>query len=82
MKYALLIYPGTTGEAIGRMSEDEQRAIMSEYRALVQEPGVFSAEQLRSAESATTVRVEEGKTLTLDGVPKSLATSSLVVVPA
>jgi hypothetical protein len=67
MKYALLIYPGTTIEAIGRMSEDEQRAIMSEYGALVQEPGVFSSEQLHPAESATTVRVEDGKTTTTEG---------------
>jgi hypothetical protein len=67
MKYALLIYPGTTIEAIGRMSEDEQRAIMREYGALVQEPGVFSSEQLHPAESATTVRVEDGKTTPTDG---------------
>jgi hypothetical protein len=67
MKYALLIYPGTTIEAIGRMSEDEQRAIMSEYGALVQEPGVFSSEQLHTAESATTVRVEDGRTITTEG---------------
>jgi hypothetical protein len=67
MKYALLIYPGTTIEAIGRMSDDEQRAIMSEYGALVQEPGVFSSEQLHPAESATTVRVEDGKTITTEG---------------
>jgi hypothetical protein len=60
VKYALLIYPGTMREAMGRLSENEQRAIMAEYRALAQEPGVFSSEQLHPGDTATTVRVENG----------------------
>jgi hypothetical protein len=67
MKYALLIYPGTTGEAIGRLSEDERMAVMGEYRALGQESGVYSAQQLHPADTATTVRVEDGQTLTSNG---------------
>jgi hypothetical protein len=66
MKYALLIYPGRA-EEYEQLPEEEQRSILGEYMALVQEPGVFGAEQLQPAESATTVRVEDGKTLTTDG---------------
>jgi hypothetical protein len=40
---------------------------VAEYMALMQEPGVFGAEQLQPPESATTVRVEDGRTLTTDG---------------
>jgi len=66
MKYALLIYPGRA-EEYELLSEEEQRSILGEYQALVQEPGVFGAEQLQPAESATTVRVDDGRTLTTDG---------------
>ena len=67
MKYASLIYPGTTREAIGQLSVDGQMAVMSEYRALAEESGVFGTEQLHSADTATTVRVEDGRTLIGDG---------------
>jgi hypothetical protein len=67
MKYALLIYPGTTSEAIGQLTEERQMAVMSEYRALAEESAVFATEQLHPADSATTVRVEDGRTLTGDG---------------
>jgi hypothetical protein len=66
VKYALLIYPGTAEAAEG-LPEEEQQAIRDEYLALLQEPGVYGAEQLQPSESATTVRVEDGKTLTTDG---------------
>jgi hypothetical protein len=67
MKYALLIYPGTALEAIGQLSEEEQTQVMSEYRALGQESGVYGSEQLQPADMAITVRVEDGRTLTTDG---------------
>jgi hypothetical protein len=67
MKYALLIYPGMTTEERQRLPEDEQRSILNDYFALTQEPGVYGAEQLQPPESATTVRVENGTTLTTDG---------------
>jgi hypothetical protein len=67
MKYALLIYPGTTGEAIGQLTEDGQMAVMSEYRALAEDSGVFGTEQLHPADTATTVKVEDGRTLISDG---------------
>jgi hypothetical protein len=67
MKYALLIYPGSTRETIGQLTKDGQTAVMSEYRTLAEESGVFGTEQLHPADSATTVRVEDGRTLTTDG---------------
>jgi hypothetical protein len=66
MRYALLIYARTVEES-ERLSEEEQRSLTGEYVALAQEPGVLGAEQLQPPESATTVRVEDGKTLTTDG---------------
>jgi hypothetical protein len=62
-----LIYPGTAREAIGELSEEERTAVMSEYRALGQESGVFGSEQLHPADTAISVRVEDGRTLTTDG---------------
>jgi hypothetical protein len=66
MKYALLIYPGAL-EEYERLPEETRQSITGEYVALAQEPGVLGAEQLQPAESATTVRVEDGRTLTTDG---------------
>ena len=67
MKYALLIYPGELTSNSEQFSEEERRSILREYMALMDEPGVIGAEQLQPPESATTVRVEDGKTLTTDG---------------
>jgi len=67
MKYALLIYPGKASEGFEAMPEAEQQAIVDEYLALEREPGVFGAQQLHPPETATTVRVEDGRTLTTDG---------------
>jgi hypothetical protein len=72
MKYMLLIHQGDTPtpndpEAWGRLSEDEQRAVFADYQALNQTPGVTSGVQMQPPETATTVRVEDGRTLTTDG---------------
>jgi hypothetical protein len=68
VKYALFIYQGAAGEEYWRgLSEEEQEAMRSGYQALGQEPGIFGSEQLHSPETAKTVRVEDGKTLTTDG---------------
>ncbi len=72
MKYMLLIHQGDTPtprspEAWGRLSEDEQKAVYSDYQAINQTPGVTPGVQMEDAETATTVRVEDGETLTTDG---------------
>jgi hypothetical protein len=63
----LLIYPVRPVEEFERLPEEEQQAIRAEFLALTQERGVLGAEQLQPAESATTVRVKDGRTLTTDG---------------
>jgi len=65
MKYMLLIH-GDSGDW-DNLSEDEQNAIFGEYMAIQQAPGVVDSNQLQSAETATTVRVQDGNTLTTDG---------------
>jgi hypothetical protein len=72
MKYMLLIHQGDTPtpadpEAWGKLSEDEQRAIATDYQAVSQTPGVTPGEWMQGPESATTVRVADGQTLTTDG---------------
>jgi hypothetical protein len=66
MKYALLIYPGTSRDAYHAMSEDAQEAMVGEYVALAQKPGVLGAAQLEP-DTATTVRLEDSKPLITDG---------------
>jgi hypothetical protein len=72
MKYMLLIHQGDTPtprspEEWAKLSEDEQKAVFADYQAINQTPGVSSGQQLADPETATTVRVEDGKTLTTDG---------------
>ena len=65
MKYALLIYD--VPEAWEGLSEDEQQSIFGEYLAVSNLAGVYGGAQLQPAQSATTVRVRDGRTLTTDG---------------
>ncbi|HEV7882524.1 MAG TPA: YciI family protein, partial [Solirubrobacteraceae bacterium] len=71
MKYMLLIHQGTTptppSEAWDNLSEDEKGAVYAAYRSINETPGVTSGLQLSPPETATTVRVADGKTLTTDG---------------
>jgi hypothetical protein len=72
MKYMLLIHQGTTPtpndpEAWARLSEDEQKAVYADYMAINQTPGVSPGVQLDEPDTATTVRVKDGQTLTTDG---------------
>jgi hypothetical protein len=72
MKYMLLIHQGDAPtpydpEAWGRLSEEERNEVASAYQALGSTPGVSPGLQLQPPESATTVRVAEGQTLTTDG---------------
>jgi hypothetical protein len=67
MQYMLLIYSGDAPEQWDSLSEDEQNAIMGEYFAISQSPGVTGGNQLQPVETATTVRVDNGSTLTTDG---------------
>ena len=59
MKYALLIYSSENG-----MPDPE---VSAEYMAISDEPTTVGGAQLQPAATATTVRVENGSTLTTDG---------------
>ena len=71
MKYLMLIHHGDSPtpetDEWNRMSEDEQRAVYADWQALNQTPGVTPGLWLQPPETATTVRVEDGKKLTTDG---------------
>ena len=72
MKYMLLIHQGDaptpyTPDEWARLSEEEQQAVYADYREVSETPGVTPGQQLQPAETATTVRVHDGKTLTTDG---------------
>ncbi len=71
MKYMLMINHGSAptppSEEWDQLSADEKKAISEDYRAVSETAGVTSGLQLSPPETATTVRVEGGKTLTTDG---------------
>ena len=72
MKYMLLIHQGDaptprSPEEWERLSEDEQKAVYTDYQAINETPGVTPGLGLDEPETATTVRVQDGKTLTTDG---------------
>lgn len=65
MQYAVLIYtkPGSH-EAL---SPSQAEAVTGEYFALSSDAGCVGGAQLQPIETATTVRVQDGRTLTTDG---------------
>jgi hypothetical protein len=65
VKYALLIYGNDT--EWDSLSEDEQKAIYGEYFAISESPGIVGGQELQPSDTATTVRVADGSTLTTDG---------------
>jgi hypothetical protein len=67
MRYLLQIYSGDAIAEFERLSEDERKQVLGEYDAISETPGVIGGDQLQPAETATTVRVEDAKTLTTDG---------------
>ena len=72
MKYMLMIHQGTAPtpldpDAWATLSPEEQQAVYADYQALNETKGVTPGVGLQPPETATTVRVEKGKTLTTDG---------------
>ena len=72
MKYLMLIHQGTTPtpespEDWACLSPDEQKTVYADYQAINETPGVTPGLGLDMPETATTVRVQDGKTLTTDG---------------
>jgi hypothetical protein len=71
MKYLLLIHQGTTplpgSPEWDALSDDERNAVFAAYKSINETLGVTPGVQMQPPELATTVRVENGKTLTTDG---------------
>jgi hypothetical protein len=71
MKYMLLIHQGTTPlpgtDEWNALSQEEQGAVYAAYGAINQTPGVTPGERMAGPDTATTVRVKDGQTLTTDG---------------
>lgn len=71
MKYMLLIHQGTTPlpgtDEWDALSQEEQGRVYAAYKELNETPGFSSGERMQGPETATTVRVQQGETLTTDG---------------
>jgi hypothetical protein len=71
MKYMLSIHQGTTplpGTPEWEALSDEQKgAVYAGYQAVNETPGTTPGVQMAPPETATTVRVDNGRTLTTDG---------------
>jgi hypothetical protein len=67
MKYMMLINLGPQARDWRNLSEEQQKEIAAGWQALNQTPGVTPGIGLAPPETATTVRVQDGRTLTTDG---------------
>ena len=65
MKYMALIYGSE--EAWDALSEEEQQRVTERYMALAREPVTVGGDELQDPDTATTIRVRDGETLTTDG---------------
>jgi hypothetical protein len=65
VQYALLIYG--SGDGWEQLSKEKQEAQVQEYMALSQRSETRGGADLGDLASATTVRVNDGETLTTDG---------------
>jgi hypothetical protein len=68
----LLIHQGDaptprSAEAWQSLSEDERSAVATAYREINETPGVTPGQGLAPPETATTVRVQDGRALITDG---------------
>jgi hypothetical protein len=67
MKYLLQIYGNITRDEFAAMDEDERNALYADWGAISSAPGVTPGLQIDDPATATTVRVQDGRTLTTDG---------------
>jgi hypothetical protein len=66
MKYMLLIHHGDS-PAWETLSEEEQKAVAADYQGINETPGVTPGVWMEDPGTSTTVRVQDGRTLTTDG---------------
>jgi hypothetical protein len=72
MKYLMLIYQGSTPtprdpDAWATLSEEDQQQVFADYKAINENPKITPGVGMDTPETATTVRVQDGRTLTTDG---------------
>ena len=67
MKYMMLISLGPEARNFQNLSQEDQQQIYAGWQAINATPGVTPGNQLQPPETATTVRVQDGQTLTTDG---------------
>lgn len=71
MKYMLLIHQSTTplpgSPEWDDLGDDEKGAVYAAYKALNETPGFTPGVQMQAPDTATTVRVQDGRALTTDG---------------
>ena len=72
MKYLMLIYQGTTptprdADAWAALPAEEQQRVFADYKAINENPAITPGVGMDTPETATTVRVQDGRTLTTDG---------------
>jgi hypothetical protein len=68
MKYVMLIHHGDNDpEAWERLSKDGQAEVSRGYQEINRTPGVTPGLWMQPPDAATTVRVQDGRTLTTDG---------------
>ena len=71
MKYMLLIHHGATPvpgtDPWEALSNEEKQAVYAGYKAVNETPGMEPGLRMADPETATTVRVQDGRTLTTDG---------------
>jgi hypothetical protein len=71
MKYMMLIHQGSTPtpqtDSWADLPEAEKQKVYAGYKALNETPGLTTGLGLQPPETATTVRVQDGRTLTTDG---------------
>jgi hypothetical protein len=71
MKHMLLIHQGSTptppSEEWDALSDEEKGEVYAAYKSINETPGVIPGQRMQPPETATTVRVADGRTLTTDG---------------
>jgi hypothetical protein len=71
MRYMLLIHQGSTPlpgtDAWNDLTQEEQGKVYAAYKDVNETPGLTPGERMEGPETATTVRVQDGRTLTTDG---------------
>ena len=67
MHFLLQVRFGDAQAALAELAPAERQAVFDEYRALAQQPGVLAGSQLSPPDTAVTVRVDDGGTVTAEG---------------